>query len=72
MASTANSSRHIFLFLLRDIEGLSITETAEILGLSASNVKVRLLRARLQLRERLTQVLGDPARRVVRGPRHHE
>jgi RNA polymerase sigma-70 factor (ECF subfamily) len=43
------------VFLLRDIEGFSITETAEVLGLTAAAVKTRLLRARLQLRERLSQ-----------------
>jgi RNA polymerase sigma-70 factor (ECF subfamily) len=52
------------VFALRDIEGLSVKETAEALGLSEANVKVRLLRARLQLRERLTRVLGDEAKRV--------
>ncbi len=51
------------IFLLRDVQGLSVRETAEALGLSEVNVKVRLLRARLQLRERLTRSFGDPARR---------
>jgi RNA polymerase sigma-70 factor (ECF subfamily) len=51
-------------FVLRDIEQFSTREAAEILGISESNVKVRLLRARLQLRERLTQSLGDQATRV--------
>jgi RNA polymerase sigma-70 factor (ECF subfamily) len=60
--------KHRMVFLLRDVEGLSIRETAEALGLSEANTKVRLLRARLQLRERLTQTLGDPAKRLVRGP----
>ncbi|TXT32232.1 MAG: RNA polymerase sigma-70 factor ECF subfamily [Planctomycetota bacterium] len=52
------------VFVLRDVEGLSVKETAEALGLSESNVKVRLLRARLDLRERLTRVLGDEATRM--------
>lgn len=56
--------KHRLIFLLRDVEGLSVKETAEALGLSEANVKVRLLRARLQLRERLTRAFGDPARRV--------
>jgi RNA polymerase sigma-70 factor (ECF subfamily) len=43
------------VFVLRDIEGLSTEETAEMLGLSVPAVKSRLLRARLQLRERLTK-----------------
>jgi RNA polymerase sigma-70 factor (ECF subfamily) len=43
------------VFILRDVEELSTEETAEILGLSIAAVKSRLLRARLQLRERLTR-----------------
>ena len=43
------------VFVLRDVEGLSTEETAETLGLSVPAVKSRLLRARLQLRERLTR-----------------
>jgi RNA polymerase sigma-70 factor (ECF subfamily) len=43
------------VFVLRDIEELSTEETAETLGLSIPAVKSRLLRARLQLRERLTR-----------------
>jgi RNA polymerase sigma-70 factor, ECF subfamily len=60
------------VFLLRDVEGLSVKETAAALGLGEANVKVRLLRARLQLRERLTRTLGDPARRYVPGDHAHE
>jgi len=41
------------VFLLRDVEGFSAAETAEALGLSITAVKARLLRARLQLRQRL-------------------
>jgi RNA polymerase sigma-70 factor, ECF subfamily len=60
------------IFLLRDVEGLSIKETAQALGLSEANTKVRLLRARLQLRELLTRALGDPRRQVTRGhPQAH-
>jgi RNA polymerase sigma-70 factor (ECF subfamily) len=47
------------VFLLRDVEDLSIRETAKALRLSEANVKVRLLRARMQLRERLTRAFGD-------------
>jgi RNA polymerase sigma-70 factor (ECF subfamily) len=43
------------VFLLRDVEGLSIKETTAILDLQPSAVKARLLRARLQLREKLTR-----------------
>jgi RNA polymerase sigma-70 factor (ECF subfamily) len=63
--------KHRLVFLLRDVEGLSVKETAEALGLSEANTKVRLLRARLQLREQLTRTLGDPARRVVRSHDDH-
>lgn len=64
--------KHRVVFLLRDVEGLSVTETAAALDLSESNVKMRLLRARLQLREELTQVFGDPTRRLQRGHHHHD
>src|SRR6266567_1351563 len=43
------------VFVLRDIEELSTEETAEALGISIPAVKSRLLRARLQLREKLTR-----------------
>lgn len=43
------------VFVLRDIEDLSTEETAEALDLSIPAVKSRLLRARLQLREKLTR-----------------
>ncbi|HVK11343.1 MAG TPA: sigma-70 family RNA polymerase sigma factor, partial [Gemmataceae bacterium] len=58
------------VFVLRDIEGFSVKEAADLLGLSESNVKVRLLRARLALREKLTRVLGDEAARVLPDHRH--
>jgi len=57
--------KHRLVFLLRDVQGLSVRETAEVLGITEVNVKVRLLRARLQLRERLTRAFGDPARRLA-------
>ena len=44
---------HGIVFMLCDVEGFSTAETAEALGLSVAAVKTRLLRARLQLRERL-------------------
>jgi RNA polymerase sigma-70 factor (ECF subfamily) len=55
------------VFVLRDIEGLSLEETGEALGLSVGAVKARCWRARMQLRERLsryfheTKVLSHPA-----------
>jgi RNA polymerase sigma-70 factor (ECF subfamily) len=43
------------VFVLRDVEDLSTEETAAVLDLSVPAVKSRLLRARLQLREKLTR-----------------
>ena len=45
------------VFVLRDVEGLSTEETAEMLDLSISAVKSRLLRARLHLRQKLRRFL---------------
>jgi len=53
------------VFVLRDIEGLSIDQTAEVLDLSPAAVKARLWRARLQLRELLSEYFSkqkEPAR----------
>jgi len=47
------------VFLLRDVEGLSIRETAEALNLTETNVKTRLLRARMALREELSTYYGE-------------
>lgn len=44
------------VFTLRDVDDLSTEETAEALNLSVPAVKSRLLRARLQLREKLTRI----------------
>ena len=52
------------VFVLRDIEGLSTAEVAEVLGLTETNVKVRLHRARLALREKLSAYFASDA--VVR------
>jgi len=62
--------KYRLVFVLRDVEGLSTAETAEALGISVSNTKVRLLRARLMLREHLTRVFGDEATRVFPGHEH--
>lgn len=43
------------VFQLRDVEGLSTEEAAQMLGLTISAVKSRLLRARLELREKLNR-----------------
>jgi RNA polymerase sigma-70 factor (ECF subfamily) len=47
------------VFLLRDIEGLTIQETSQALNLSETAVKTRLLRARLKLREHLSTYYGE-------------
>lgn len=47
------------VFILRDIEGLSITETSQVLGLTETNVKTRLLRARLRIREELSAYFSE-------------
>jgi RNA polymerase sigma-70 factor, ECF subfamily len=41
------------VLILRDVEHLSINDTAKVLGLSEANVKTRLSRARLQMRDAL-------------------
>ena len=45
--------KYRLVIVLRDIDGFSTAETAQILNLSPSNVKVRLHRARLYLRDKL-------------------
>jgi RNA polymerase sigma-70 factor, ECF subfamily len=45
------------VLVLRDVEGLSNEETAELVGESVASVKSRLHRARMALRERLTRAL---------------
>ncbi|HYG61248.1 MAG TPA: RNA polymerase sigma factor [Thermoanaerobaculia bacterium] len=52
------------VFCLREIEGLSTEETADALGLTVENVRVRLHRAKRSLRERLDQRIGDEVRRL--------
>ena len=48
------------VFVLRDMQHLSIEETAEALKISSASVKTRLLRARLMLRDLLAPGLGGP------------
>jgi len=47
------------VFVLRDVEGLSTAQTAEVLDLSETAVKSRLHRARLALRAQLAPYLQD-------------
>ena len=57
------------ILILRDVNHLSITETAQILGLSEANVKTRLSRARLQMRDALasgfSELCGGRSRETV-------
>jgi RNA polymerase sigma-70 factor, ECF subfamily len=62
--------KYRLVFVLRDIEGMSVRQTAEALELTESTVKVRLLRARLALRERLTQKFGDVSRAMMPDHNH--
>ena len=47
------------VFVLRDLEGFSIQETADTLKLSENNIKTRLLRARLKLRQELSSYYAE-------------
>lgn len=55
------SSTYRKVYIKREIEQMSTTRTAENLGISPGNVKVRLHRARKQLRQTLEQHVADPA-----------
>ena len=57
------SEDYRFVFVLRDLEGLSTKETAKLLKITESNVKVRLMRARLFLRDQLAKKLKCVERR---------
>src|ERR1700757_4604978 len=56
LASLGDIYREVFV--LRDMQHLSIEETAKALGISTASVKTRLLRARLMLRDLLAPGLG--------------
>jgi RNA polymerase sigma-70 factor (ECF subfamily) len=47
------------VFVLRDVEGLGVDETAEALGILPATVKTRLLRARRRLRDALAPEVGS-------------
>ena len=57
LASLAQKYREVFI--LRDVEQISIEETAEVLNISIASVKTRLLRARLMLRDILAPDLAN-------------
>ena len=46
-------------FVLRDVQGLSTRDAAEALDITESAVKIRLMRARMQLREELTSIYAE-------------
>ncbi len=46
-------------FVCRDVEGLSTAECAQVIGISEGAVKVRLHRARLAMRERVSAYFGE-------------
>lgn len=48
------------VFVLRDVQQLSIEETAQALGITPANVKTRLSRARLKMRDVLAPGWGGP------------
>lgn len=50
------------VFFLRDVEGLSTEETAQLLRLSSGAVKARLFRARLRLRDELSKIFKGDSR----------
>ena len=50
------------IVMLRDVDGLSVEETAEALQISPQTVKTRLMRARRRLQKTLTPTLQDALR----------
>ena len=59
MAIKKLSSLNRAVFLLRDVAGVSTKEAADILETNESNVKTRLFRARMQLREELSAYFAE-------------
>ncbi|HYU33704.1 MAG TPA: RNA polymerase sigma factor [Thermoanaerobaculia bacterium] len=59
------------VFCLREVEGLSTEQTADALGLTVENVRVRLHRAKRSLRQKLDERIGREVRRLYLfdGPR---
>ena len=47
------------VFIMRELENMSVLETMECLGITESNVKVRLNRAKVMLRDKLKSYLKD-------------
>lgn len=55
------------VLILRDVEGLTAEEAAQVVGIDIAALKSRLHRARLQLREHLSTLLGEGAEGQVQG-----
>ena len=53
------SDRQREIIVLRDVEGLSAEEAAQVVGIEVGALKSRLHRARAELRQRLVAVLGE-------------
>src|SRR3974377_1906990 len=53
-AMAALAPKYCEVLILRDVQQVSIAETAKILGITEASVKTRLLRARLQMRDALS------------------
>jgi RNA polymerase sigma-70 factor (ECF subfamily) len=62
--------KYRIVLLLRDIQQISITETAQILGLTEENVKTRTSRARLQMRDLLAPGWGGAWSKSKEPKRH--
>lgn len=61
-AIDALPGRFRVVLVARDVDGMSVEETAEVLGLRPETVRTRLHRARRLLRAALEERLGDPLR----------
>jgi RNA polymerase sigma-70 factor (ECF subfamily) len=59
-ALTSLPEKYRTVLILRDVQQMSIAETAKALGISEENVKTRTSRARLQMRDRLAPGWGGP------------
>ena len=55
--------KYRIVLILRDVQQMSIAETAKVLGISEENVKTRTSRARLQMRDRLAPGWGGAWRK---------
>ena len=63
LAEMSDEAREVLL--LRDVEGLSGEEAAAVLGVGLAAMKSRLHRARLELKERVEEILGHPVEEIL-------